>query len=165
MNKKISLVGLFCVLIAVMLVSPISLVSAKNDKFIEVSGEIPILFNPATTDFTTRGKSDTASWYFEWDAQWFGGIEGSGTMTGWWKITKVSTPDLKIIPIEVVTLTNPTIDGKPYTGELTIGGTLPAWRIIGGTDELANVHGQGRKWIDEFDPFLIHYEGVIHFDP
>lgn len=163
MNKKI-LFALVCVLTGALLLSSMSIVSAKNDKFIEVSGEIPILFNPMAVDFTTRGKSDTEIWYYEWDALWFGGIEGSGTITGWWKITKVST-DFKVLPIELVTLTNPTIDGQAYVGELIIGGTLPAWRIIAGTGELANIHGQGRKWIDESNPLLIHYEGLVHFDP
>jgi hypothetical protein len=165
MNKKISLVSLFCVLIAVMLVSPISSVSAKNDKFIEVKGDIPILFDPSSVDFIHRGKSNTETWSYQFDAQWFGGIEGSGYIIGWWTITKMNTPEWKIVAIEVITLTDPKIDGQVYSGDLIIGGSVTNWRIIGGTEELANIHGQGKKLIDDFDPFLIHYEGVVHFDP
>jgi hypothetical protein len=165
MNKRIALVGLFCVLIAIMLFSPISSVSAENDEFKEVTGDIPILFNPASVDFIHRGKSNTETWSYQFDAQWFGGIEGSGYVIGWWTVSKMNTLEWKIVPIEVVTLTDPTIDGQAYSGDLVIGGSTTNWRIIGGTGELANVHGQGKKLIDEVDPFLIHYEGLVHFEP
>ena len=165
MKKKISLVSLFCVLVAVMLLSPILSVFAENDKFIEVEGDIPILFDPASVDFIHRGQSYTETWSYQFDAQWFGGIEGSGYITGWWTVAKIDTPEWKIVPIEVVTLNDPKIDGKTYSGDLIIGGSTVNWRIIGGTGELANIHGQGKKLIDEFNPFLIHYEGLVHFDP
>jgi hypothetical protein len=140
-------------------------VSAENDEFIEVTGDIPILFNPASVDFIHRGRSNTETWAYQFDAQWFGGIEGSGHITGWWTAAKMNTPEWKIVPIEVVTLTDPQINGKTYSGDLIIGGSPSNWRIICGTGELANIHGQGKKLIDEFNPFLIHYEGLVHFDP
>ena len=37
------------------------------------------------------------------------------------------------------------------------------WRIIGGTGELANLHGQGT--FDHVNPFIFNYEGQVQFDP
>lgn len=42
-----------------------------------------------------------------------------------------------------------------------------SWRIINGTGDLANIHGQG-VWGNSEDPDhpgAVHYEGVIHFEP
>ena len=53
--------------------------------------------------------------------------------------------------------------GKSPGDIFTWSGT---WRIIGGTGELANVHGQG-VWGNSEDPEFpgVHYKGKIHFDP
>jgi hypothetical protein len=52
--------------------------------------------------------------------------------------------------------------GKSPGDIFTWSGT---WRIIGGTGELANVHGQG-VWGNAEDPTKgVHYEGQIHFNP
>jgi hypothetical protein len=53
--------------------------------------------------------------------------------------------------------------GKSPGDIFTWSGT---WRIIGGTGELANVHGQG-VWGNSENPACpgVHYEGQIHFSP
>jgi len=61
--------------------------------------------------------------------------------------------------------------GKTGTLEMLFVGTSPGgtnginnwtgtWRIISGTDELANLHGQGVFWNNY--ALDIHYEGRIH---
>jgi hypothetical protein len=38
------------------------------------------------------------------------------------------------------------------------------WRILKGTGELANLHGQG-TWAAVTPPLVYSYEGQVHFDP
>jgi hypothetical protein len=64
-----------------------------------------------------------------------------------------------------------TVAGKTGTLEFSFIGTSPGpeygwsgtWRILGGTEDLANLHGQGVIWSN--DSGGVHYEGQIHFDP
>lgn len=66
-----------------------------------------------------------------------------------------------------------TVDTVSRSGTLTIKmvGTSPGdiadwngtWRIIGGTGELANLHGNGVFWNNGL--LHVHYEGQVHFDP
>jgi hypothetical protein len=159
-----------------MLALPMSMVYAKNDKndkFTPVSGVLYLLY-----DGTNELKyPDNNIIYSSPDctALWTGDIGGEFT------VTPQATCDFTFIFIKPVvdgvsivdyqrnlvqdvhTLTDPIIDGTQYYGELTIGGSNDYWRIVGGTGDLANVHGQGTKW--GIDPVTIEYEGWIHFDP
>ena len=160
MKKKLLILSLAVVMLAL----PMSAVLAKNDKFIYVSGEFPITYAGDLT-IEQKGKSDTRILTYEFEAYWSGGITGAGTTEGFWVMIKYDpiTYDLKqLIPQDLTVLSDPTIDGEEYEGDLIIGGSPTSWRIIGGTGELANVHGQGTKW--SIDPFTIGYEGWIHFD-
>lgn len=64
-----------------------------------------------------------------------------------------------------------TVDGKTGTLELLFIGRSPGalddwngtWRILSGTGELANLHGNGVHWANGLGD--VHYEGQIHFDP
>ncbi len=63
------------------------------------------------------------------------------------------------------------VDGKEGTLEFLFVGFSPGalddwngtWRILGGTGELANLHGQGVFWSNGL--MDVHYEGQIHFAP
>jgi hypothetical protein len=63
------------------------------------------------------------------------------------------------------------VDGKTGTLELLFRGTSPGavddwngtWRILSGTGELANLHGNGVFWANGL--MDVHYEGQIHFAP
>jgi hypothetical protein len=44
-----------------------------------------------------------------------------------------------------------------------IGDWRGTWRIIGGTGELANLHGNGVFWSNGL--LDVHYEGKAHFNP
>jgi len=70
-----------------------------------------------------------------------------------------------------------TVDGKSGTMEMSVNGTRPdefsdwtgRWVILSGTDELANLRGQGRWWgpgaPEPGEWGDIDYSGKIHFEP
>jgi hypothetical protein len=169
LKKKI--LGVFVSLLAVVILAlPMSMVYAKNDtndKFTPVSGVL-YLFYDGTNEYLL--PDDNFIWSQpDCTTMWTGGIVASGTcdftlifIKPVWDGSTVVDYQTSVVH-EVYTLTNPIIDGTPYTGELTIGGSNDNWRILGGTGELANVHGQGKKW--GVDIFTIGYDGWIHFDP
>jgi hypothetical protein len=86
----------------------------------------------------------------------------------------VLPPDLPVFEYGhykgIVTLTG-TVLGEEGTLEILFVGTSPGdiaywtgtWRILSGTDDLANLHGQGT--FESNDLMDIHYEGKVHFDP
>ena len=173
MNRKIVaiIVGLMTI---AMLALPMSMVYAKNeknDKFTAVSGTI-YLFYDGENEF--KEPDDNYFWSQpDCTTTWTGDITAGGTVDFTMIFIKPVwdfVGDLytivdyqRNIVQEVYTLTDPIIEGTPYTGELTIGGDNDYWRILGGTEDLANVHGQGTKW--GIDMFTIGYEGWIHFGP
>jgi len=169
MNKKI--LGVFVSLLAIaMLALPMSMVYAKNDtndKFTAVSGTIYLLY-----DGTNEMKFPDGN--FIWSQpdctiMYTGGIIAGGTCDFTITFIKPVWDGMNVVDYqtslirEVTTLTDPIIDGTPYTGELTIGGSSDYWRILGGTGDLANVHGQGTK--HGIDPITVEYDGWIHFKP
>lgn len=166
-NKKV--LGVFVSLLAItMLALPMSTVYAKNDKFIAVSGEFFLFYN-GVPEFKFPDNN------FIWSqtdstAMWTGDIITSGTcdftlifIKPIWDGTNIVDMHTSVVH-EVYTLTDPMIDGVQYYGELTISGDMGNWRILGGTEDMANIHGQGTKWSTE-NPIIIGYEGWIHFDP
>jgi hypothetical protein len=50
------------------------------------------------------------------------------------------------------------------SGTITMITCMGHWRIISGTGDFANVHGQGTSWPIE-PPVVWGIEGQIHFDP
>jgi hypothetical protein len=169
-KKKILVLALAVVMLAL----PMSMVYAKNeknDKFTAVSGTI-YLFYDGTNEMKYPDNN------FIWSqsdctAMWIGGIMAGGTMDFtfifikpvWQLVGEEWTivDSRNGVVQEVSTLTDPIIDGTQYYGELTIGGANDYWRVLGGTGDLANVHGQGTKL--GTDPLTVEYEGWIHFGP
>jgi len=157
---------IFCIFVSLlavaMLTLPISIVYAKNEKFIEVSGEYSLSYNGVNE---VRRPDGNRIWsQTDCTTTWTGGIAAGGSCDFTIIFFK---PVLQHNQVghSVFTLTDPTIDGITYEGcELTIGGSYGVWRILGGTGDLANVQGQGTKWAGN-DVFTMEYEGVIHFDP
>ena len=169
LKKKI--LGVFVsLLIVAMLALPMSMVYAKNeknDKFIAVSGVL-YLFYDGTNEYLL--PDDNFIWSQpDCTTMWTGGIIAGGTIDFTLTFIKPVWDGITVVDYqtslvrEVSTLTDPIIDGTPYTGELTIGGDKDYWRILSGTEDLANVHGQGTKY--GTDPFTVEYEGWIHFGP
>jgi hypothetical protein len=168
MNRKI--LGVFVAILAVaMLALPISVVLAENnenDKFIPVEGGASynlgtgtkiVGFNPGNNYIWAKTGCI---------ATWTGDIETEDVTCDFRTVFFGYTPPLsseRLVTHLTWTLINPTIAGEPYVGELVISGGNGNWRIIGGTEELAKIHGQG-AW-EGTVPGGVAYEGYVHFDP
>ena len=78
-------------------------------------------------------------------------------------------PDTTVNIHEKINFESVTVLDK--TGSLTLavclGGSKGVfhWTIIDGTEELANLHGNGLYWLYDRDTGLYLYEGQVHFDP
>ena len=167
MNKKI--LSAFVSLLAVgMLALPLSMVHAQNDKFVEVTGVFYLAY-----DGENGGNfpGNNFIWYqTDCTMMCTGSIIAAGTVDFTFIFIKPVYEGASVVDShrglvrEVYTLTNPIISGIPYEEcELTIGESCGNWRVLGGTGDLANVHGQGTTW--GITEFMIGYEGWIHFDP
>jgi hypothetical protein len=176
MNKKI--LGVFVAILAVVILAlPMSAVFAENDKnskFIPVSGGATYV--PSGPGSGTKVESRNAGRNFIWaktgsDAAWTGDIATNDATCDWCIIFFNYVPPLsyeRLVTQLTWTLINPAIAGDPYEGELIISGMGNGkesgnWRIISGTEELANIHGQG-TW-QGAGPGGVAYEGYVHFDP
>jgi len=154
MNKKI--LGFVLVIAVVMLTFPIfSVYATDNPKLMEVSGEI-ISLGGATIVLTPAGNSDNVKWTITGHSfQWTGSFEGISIADGRWMFHKDSRSAWNIHTLQAE------FDGKSGTLIIKIAGHN--WRIISGTGDLANLHGQGTTWRIEGPVF--GYEGQVHFNP
>ena len=155
MGKKI--LGVFVSLLAVaMLTLPMSMVYAKNNpKFIDVSGQIQIL-GGGILDFRPVGNSVNQILTVTGNSvKWTGSFEDSISIAdGRFVIPKDTCLNIHTMQAEFMDL----------SGTLTIISTYKSWRIISGTGDFANLHGQGKVWAIAA-PVLWGYSGTIHFDP
>ena len=138
-------------------------------KPITVNGTYFPIGPPVYGVLRVAGESDNAFMDVSIPLKWVGGIKGTCINEMRWIILHHDTPkEMTLIP-GVMTFTNAEVDGKK--GTLTIryfnvetaeefGGV---WRIISGTGELANLHGEGTISVLSFPVFA--YTGQIHFDP
>jgi hypothetical protein len=147
-----------------MLATPlIGTVYAKQPTF--VSGDQMITaFTPV--DDVPIGNSDNHISTATLEVMWSGDITGLATYTGTMMVHSEPVP-MNIH--EKIYFETVTVLGK--SGSLTLevnanlgrGQDVFRWTIINGTDELANLHGNGIYYLDEV-PFYL-YEGQVHFDP
>jgi hypothetical protein len=150
--------------------SPMSMVYAKNNpKFIDVSGQL-FIWGGGDVVPTPAGVSGNVILVVtgndvEWTDDLAGdGLAGTGTANGHFLVHNYGTPDGWFSARNIHTL-EAEVDGQ--SGTLTIisaGTTQGHWRILKGTGELANLHGQG-TWETVTAPVLYSYEGRVHFDP
>jgi hypothetical protein len=165
MKRKKTLSVMFVVSIAIVLFA-MSMSIANAAKFIHISGSHFV--TGATVSPNPAGESDNAVLYISSTGSYTGGIIGSFTGEGRWVGHNIGTPDLSRNTHNVVTFSAATVMGK--TGGLsimTIGKTDGGnWVILGGTDELKGLHGQGTySATGSMFGKVADYEGEIHFDP
>ena len=156
MNKKV--LGFALVIAVAMLTFPIFSVYAKNNpKFMEVSGQI-IVLGGATFEFRPAGNSDNTKLTITGNSlMWTGSFEDSISIAnGHWMLHKESANAWNIHTMQAA------FDGK--SGTLTIITSGRSWRIISGTGDFVNCHGQG-KVATIVSPVVFSYEGTIHFAP
>jgi len=121
------------------------------------------------------GESDNHIWTLsDYTTTWTGGISGIGTYDGRWVFHNYGPPagDEWVNSRGSYTIAA-TVAGKSGTLYIEAGSnsktpdTPRLWRIIGGTDELANLHGQGtfEPNLATPSPYDYLYSGYVHFDP
>jgi hypothetical protein len=171
MNRKIF--GVFIAVLAVVILAlPMSAVFAKNDtngKFIPVEGSASYALQGSGTKIVVPNPypGPNAIWAKIGCASvWTGDIEADDATCDFRTIFFNFVPPLSsegLVTHLTWTLKDPTIAGEPYEGELVISVGSGGWRIISGTGELANIHGQGTG--EGAGPGGIEYEGYVHFGP
>ena len=160
MKKKI-LGVFFSLFVVAMLTLPICITCAKNNpKFIPVSG---VMTSQGTgiMVYTPAGKSHTTKLsIMDNSLVWSGSFENSVSIaSGHWTIQPKGH-----FPGTLWNVHTMTAEFMDKSGTITIIGSMGHWRIIGGTGDFANVHGQGTTTAIVM-PVVWSYEGVIHFDP
>jgi hypothetical protein len=125
----------------------------------------------------TAGNSDTRFLDLSLTATCTGDISGTYTSDSHWIIHNWATgvPLLQQpgpVQVHAIDYFTATFEGKSGTLAIlvnhvyypSIGYTEGTWVIIGGTDALANLHGQGTTY-DPPGPSLTTWTGQVHFDP
>jgi uncharacterized membrane protein len=158
--------AIFVALAAAVLFS-ISMSAAYAKKPIPISGKI-IVQGVSITSVNMTGQSDNVIVHLSLNGMFTGNITGSYTSESRWVYHNYQQSDqwTSVHAVDTISATV-TIDSVPYTGTLFFmlngkGAEGGNWVIIGGTDDLANLHGQGT-----FTPAGLaqNYEGQIQFDP
>jgi len=159
MNKKLSiLVSLFVV---ALLALPMSTVFAE--KPIPVSGTFSAGIIPVPVKFAGNNIIFEHSGGGSWIESISGGISGTTFGEHRWVAHANGVTNVHV----ELTFSSVTVMGESKSGTLSMlflgkitgpGIGEGTWRITGGTDELANLHGGG-TWAPG------QYEGQVHFDP
>ena len=163
MKKKI-IAGFVSLLVVVVLALPMSVAYATKPT--TVSGNI-ILTYYDVLEATPAGKSDNVMLQVYIEEEWDGGIMATGTTFASWIVHNaplMTNPDAWLNVHEKLTFQTATVLGATgtLTMELNIAGTKGHWTIIGGTDGLVNLHGQGTL---DLTTTPYSYSGKVHFDP
>jgi hypothetical protein len=147
------------VLAVVMLTLPMSTIFAK--KPMPVEGTLSPL--PGSTyEMRPAGKSDNVIVELSGPHVWTGSFEGTSNSESRWVVHRYNSPEVWIGISTTFTLN---VEYNGLTGTLTIKMGHGGWRIISGTGDLANLHGQGTTYAIDPTIFLMGYEGQVHFDP
>jgi hypothetical protein len=172
-KAKIASATMVVLMIAVILGTSVSLAMATPS--MNVSGKFKATPIPGTSIIRDAGTNLFI--YREANGYWTGGI--SGTTHGHQNIIShgwnglpppASTIEWSNVNIESF-MASALVDGK--TGSLTLhfvgkgyadGTNVGTWKIMSGTGDLANLHGQGSWWKAPAD-LESSYEGQVHFDP
>jgi len=160
MNRKVLVMAVACLAVA-MLATPL-VCAAKTTKLITVTGTFYGLPG-GTWILDPAGKSDnTILTIVDGIVIWEGDIAGPSTYSGRTVLHAGGERDNKE-GVWTITATVSDENGVPHSGTLFIKRAQANWRIIGGTDGLANLHGEGTSEDIGF-PYWA-YTGQVHFDP
>ena len=163
MNKKVLVVAVACLAVA-MLALPMSVAAATTPT--PVSGTIA-LTSLVPLEAKPAGKSDNIIFLFDITEEWDGDIVATGTTESTWVthnwVGPMGGPDTWFNVHEKLILDGTVLgESGTLTMELIIVGTEGRWTILGGTGELANLHGHGTVTLTT-TPYS--YTGKVHFDP
>jgi len=162
MSRKVLVTAV--ILMAVALLTTIGMARATPPT--QISGKVWIL-GATVYEVRQAGESDNRLINLSLRGKFTGDIMGNYTSESRWVVHDVGTPDAWTNFRGVSTTSPATVMGKTGTllwllkGVSEKGGT---WVIIGGTGDLANLHGQG-TYSPTANPNVVNYEGQVHFDP
>ncbi len=172
-KRTMAFSAMFVALLAALLLT-MSMSVAYATKPIPVSGIFSVTKGVGSITYWQAGESDNHIWTLsDYTTTWTGDISGIGTYDGRWVTHNYGPPagDEWVNSRGSYTIAA-TVDGKSGTlyieGVGNSGNPQPStWRIIGGTDELANLHGQGtfEPNLATPSPYDYLYSGDVHFDP
>jgi hypothetical protein len=176
MNKKrIKAFSAMFVGLAALLLLSMSISVTYATKPIPVSGSFFTTAGTGSTTAEQAGKSDNGIVTIsDVTVTWTGGIAGTGLFNARWVAHNVGLPlGDEWFNTRGHYAIDATVDDKSgtlYIEACSNSGNpqaLRTWRIVGGTDELANIHGQGTFVPDLSTPSLNDYlySGDVHFDP
>ena len=164
MNKKA--LGVFVSLLVVaMLALPMSVAYATKPT--------EVTWTSVITSMSMDGRFVGPNYIltFEITDLWSGYITGSSTTVGRWIWHDYPFGRINAYIIKTVSAT---VDGKTGVLVFMLVGNLPPyptpgaeyrWIIIGGTEDLANLHGQGTMVVPSIPGGLYTWTGQVHFDP
>ena len=172
MNRKtvFAVLALTAVLLAIPYIGMASAMpSTTVSGAIMVTGYVPLEILP-------KGKSDNVIMKVLLTVEFTGDISGTATYEAFWMLHNFvppdGGPDIATNMHEKITFETVTVLGR--SGSLTLEANLCSkrspnrgwhWTILGGTGELANLHGHG-MWAPEVPGDLVEfYEGQVHFAP
>lgn len=168
MRKKTLLEIVATLAIALVLTMSMSVVYATTPETVNGS------FTSTRTIYAVRraGESDNVIIDLSVNALWIGDIAGSSTSDSRWVLHYLPLPGAKgTANMHGYNTMSATVDGKSGILTMLIEGRIDkdfvgdgTWQIISGTDELANLHGQG-TWGPSETPGVTAYTGQIHWDP
>jgi hypothetical protein len=163
MNKKIF--GFISFVVVIMLAFLIVSVSAT--KPMHISGSITVIPSPPQQP-EMAGESDNGIVAPVSDIVFAGDITGTGIYSGRWVMHNIGDPQSIWVNAKGNYEIEATVDGKSGTLYLKAcsksgSGKPSTWRIVGGTEELEGLHGQGT--FTAVDLFNYNYVGQVHFDP
>ena len=159
-----------CMLVTVFMVVLALSVSVQAGPLTVAGGDW--LYMPAVVGMRTAGGNT----FLELSevGQWSGTFEGDSTEAG----TVVQHSSGYVFFKGVVSFVG-TVDGQSGTMEMSVVGSKAdptsdwegKWVILGGTDGLSTLQGQGTWWGPGWSPLkpdemgVIHYAGNVHFEP
>jgi hypothetical protein len=170
-------VSAFLLLALMLLASASTVITVQASKPTEVNGTYSPLPPPSQNIVSSDGKSDNTNQNIVIRVIWQGSISGTGTLEMDSTNLNVGTIDERGVIHGFLTLTTGiSVLGVAKTGTLEIklhnviergdksGGV---WRIVGGTDDLEGLHGEGTLELAVFQPpmIVIAYAGQVHYEP
>ena len=168
MNRKVLVIAVALMAVA-MLAVPMSAVYAT--KPMPVSGTF-MVFPDGDLIIRQAGNSHNTIWILSGTTvMWTGDIEGIASYESRWVAHSHDDPEKFGINTRTLYTIEATVDekcGTLYIEAIALGPSGPhKWVIIGGTGELANLHGQGTFRDDTTTPYPFDYlySGQVHFDP
>lgn len=165
LRKRTKVMSAIALALGIVLLLSLSMSVVYATTPIPISGSINI--TGATFQVDRKGESNISVTEISLGGFFVGGIAGPYISESRWVNHNVETPlELWRNVHAVDTISPATVMGKTGTLYFMLDSSGPgggSWVIIGGTDDLAGLHGRGTT--SPGGGGVVNFEGQIHFDP